>query len=330
VGGVRGSRVIYILGRGRSGSTIFAQALGAVDGVFYAGEVRYLWDPVLTTGAHCACGMPAPECPVWSRVLATVSEVDRAEVVRWQREVVRESRLPRLLRARPGSWPALEHYQRAMSRVYAAITEVTGCHTVVDSSKRPSYALVLRRMAGCDPYFLHLVRDPRASAHSWRRRAYRGGAGNPLRPRGALSATLRWDALNAGAELVRLTGERSRGMLVRYEDFTAAPRETVARVTRLVTGAPLGSAFSDAHTMRVPASHAIAGNPARQRTGTVAIREDDRWLREQRPIDRIVASAAALPLLHRYGYRFSPGRAADRSPGAGADSPSRAEARTPR
>ncbi|HKT03872.1 MAG TPA: sulfotransferase [Rugosimonospora sp.] len=301
MGRASGTRVVYVLGRGRSGSTVFAQALGAVDGFFYAGEVRYLWDPVLTHGSRCACGAAPADCPVWSKVLAAVSWVDRAAVVRWQREVVRESALPRLLRT-GGSWPALARYRQVMSRVYAAIADVTGCATVVDSSKRPSYALVVRRLARCDPYFVQLVRDPRASAYSWRSRRYAGGAGQQLRPHGALNATLRWGVLNLGAEVVRHTGDPDRSLLLRYEDFTAAPRETVSRVARLSGAAPAASPFLDGCTVQVGDSHAIAGNPARYRTGALVIREDGRWRRGQHPVDRAVATAVALPLLRRYGY----------------------------
>ncbi|MEN3307960.1 MAG: hypothetical protein V7603_4162 [Micromonosporaceae bacterium] len=305
VGAAGTTRVVYVLGRGRSGSTVLAQALGAFDGFFNAGEVRYLWDPVLTHGTRCACGRPAPDCPVWSPVLAALSWVDRAEVARWQRAVVREARLPRLLRA-GAPWPALERYRAVMARVYAAIAEVTGCHTVVDSSKRPSYALVVRRLAGCDPYFVHLVRDPRACAYSWRAEGYLGGSGAPVRARGPLGATLRWNALNLGAELVRHACGPGRTLLLRYEDFAAAPREVLARVVHLCGALPDASAFLDARTVRVPVSHAIAGNPVRYHTGEVAIREDGRWRDRQRPADRAVATAVALPLLRRYGYRLSP------------------------
>jgi hypothetical protein len=315
--------VVYVLGRGRSGSTVFAQALGARDGFFNAGEVRYLWDPVLTHGTRCACGRPADDCPVWSQVLARLSWVDRAEVVRWQRAVVRESRLPRLVRGRGERWPALARYREVMARVYAAIAAVTGCRTVVDSSKRPSYALVVRGLAGCAPYFVQLVRDPRASAHSWRGEGHLGGSGEPVRPRGPLAATLRWTALNAGAEVVRRACEPDRTLLLRYEDFAAAPRAVLDRVAHLCGEVPDASPFVDEETVRLPAGHAIAGNPVRERAGEVRIREDDRWRREQSRFDRMVATAVALPLLRRYGYGLSPRPAGAWSAPASADGPRR-------
>ena len=37
-------RVLYILGWGRSGSTVLGNILGEVDGFFCAGELHYLWE----------------------------------------------------------------------------------------------------------------------------------------------------------------------------------------------------------------------------------------------------------------------------------------------
>lgn len=302
-------RVLYVLGRGRSGSTIVAQALGALEGFFFAGEVRMLWDPVLVRGSPCACGAPVPECPVWGEVLARLTHVGREEAARCQREVVAEARVPRLLRrGAAGRWPALHRYRQIMAQLYAAVAEVTGCGTVVDSSKRPSYALVVRDLPGTDPYFLHLLRDPRASARSWRTRQYSGAAGTAVRRRGAVDATLRWDLLNLGAEVVLRSVPPRRRTQLSYERFAAAPRATVDAVTALVGGPSAVGAFADERTVHLPASHALAGNPARQRTGAVTIREDGQWWREQRPRDSWLASAVALPLLRRYRYPLRPTR----------------------
>lgn len=307
-------RVLYVLGRGRSGSTIFAQVLGALDGCFSAGEIRVLWDPVLPTDSACACGEPVSQCPVWSKVLARLAHVDREQAARWQREVVREAQLPRLLRRGAADrWPALAGYRRIMADVYAAIAEVTGCRTVIDSSKRPSYALVINDLPGLDPTFVQLVRDPRASAYSWRTRRHTGAAaGTTVRQRGALDATLRWDLLNLGAEAVLRRAGAERTRRLRYEDFAAAPREAIAAVAPLVGAelAQVAEAFVDARTVAAPAGHALAGNPSRAQAGTIVIGQDREWQLHQRPADRLVASAVALPLLRRYGYPLRPASSA--------------------
>src|ERR1700732_3473702 len=68
--------VLYIAGTGRSGSTVLANILGEVEGVFAAGEVRYLWQRGLKENRLCGCGLTVRECPVWSKVLAQAGYLD--------------------------------------------------------------------------------------------------------------------------------------------------------------------------------------------------------------------------------------------------------------
>src|SRR5918997_6218119 len=116
-------KVLYVLGRGRSGSTIFGNVLGELDGFFCGGEIRFLWDPVGVRSSACACGSVIFECPVWSDVLARLRDVDVAQVARWQHEIVKEHNTVRLLRQRRATWPALTSYATVMRRLYSALTE---------------------------------------------------------------------------------------------------------------------------------------------------------------------------------------------------------------
>ncbi len=296
-------KVLYILGRGRSGSTVLANVLGEIPGFFSAGELRYLWDPVVIQRSACGCGTGIAECPVWSRVLARLSDVDVEEVVRWQHEIVRESNTLRLLRCRTGcEWPSLHGYAKVTARLYRAIEETTECSVIVDSSKRPSYAAFVNLLEGCDPYFVHLARDPRASAYSWQSRRYASVHGNEVRRRNALDSTLRWDLLNLGAEAVVRRVPRRHRMRLRFEDFAEAPPATVEQISDLLGEKGRRLPFVDGHTVDLGVNHTIAGNPSRFTTGRVTVRDNAEWRTEQRAVSRWIATAVALPLLRRYGY----------------------------
>jgi hypothetical protein len=328
-------KVLYVMGRGRSGSTILGNVLGEADGFFAAGEVRELFDPVLRRpGSKCACGEPVRECPVWSGVLAKLPDVDVAAVARWQHAVIRERRLYRLRRRSHGDvgplasgsdaaddddvaedvataaadpWPELTSYARVMSHVYRCLAEQTGARVIVDTSKRPSYGMFLQHVAGCEPYYVQIVRDPRASAHSWKTRRYVGSSGDKVTRRGAADATLRWDLLNLGAEATLRSAPPERRLQLRFEDFAALPRDTVRRLTAFV-GEDAPSPFRDENTVDLGTNHTIAGNPSRQRIGEVVIREVDDWSARSSRLDRWLATVVALPLLHHYGYALRPWR----------------------
>ena len=307
---VDGSRtkVLYVMGRGRSGSTIFANVLGQHDGFVAVGEVRYLWDPVVKNSGTCACGEMVSACPMWSKVLELIGDMPIQDVVRWQNEVVAERNLWKLLRySNDGSWPALENYRSVMSRVYHALAEVAGASVVVDSSKRPSYAAFVRLLENCELYCIQLIRDPRASAYSWgtRRHASAFGADKEVKRRNALDSTIRWDVLNLEAELLLRRMPPERKMRLRYEDFVAAPRATADRVTTFVEH-PAKSPFLGDDTVELTPNHTIAGNPSRFSTGELVIRDTGEWRTNQKPGHRLVATAVALPYLLRYGYPLRP------------------------
>ncbi|HEX2057150.1 MAG TPA: sulfotransferase [Actinomycetota bacterium] len=300
-------KVLYVLGRGRSGSTIFGNVLGELDGFFCGGEIRFLWDPVVVRSSPCGCGNVIFECPVWSEVLARLDDVDLERVVAWQHEIVREHNTVRLLRHRSGrAWAALESYARVMRRLYDELAAVTGARVLVDTSKRPSYAAFLGTLPEFDPYYVHLVREPHASAHSWRSRKYVSAHGGEVRRRSALDSTLRWDLLNLGSEAVLRRAGSARSRRTRYEDFVAAPRTTVAATTRLLGERPARSPFLDEHTVTLGVNHAIAGNPSRFATGTLVLEDRSEWREAQGRAERLVTTLVALPFLHRYGYALRP------------------------
>jgi hypothetical protein len=297
-------KVLYVLGRGRSGSTIFGNVLGELDGFFCGGEIRFLWDPVVVRNSTCGCGSIIFECPVWSEVLARVSDVDVDQVVRWQHEIVKEHNTVRLLRHRAGrAWCALEGYAGVMRRLYEALSEVTGARVIVDTSKRPSYAAFLGTLDDFDPYYVHLVREPHASAHSWHTRKYASARGDgEVRRRSALDATIRWDLLNLGSEVVLRRAGEERSQRIRFEDFIATPRTTVDSARALIGEQEGPSPFLDERTVRLGVNHSIAGNPSRFATGTLVIEDKSEWRSAQGRFDRWVTTLVSYPFLRRYGY----------------------------
>ncbi len=97
--------------------------------------------------------------------------IDPSPVVAWQAEVVRLRYTRRLRKASEGysDWPALSGHAGVLSRVYQSLAKLTGARVIVDSSKRPAIGTLLRALPGVSHYVVHLVRDPRAVAYSYKR-----------------------------------------------------------------------------------------------------------------------------------------------------------------
>ena len=303
--------MLSVVGAGRSGTTVLASILGEVDGFVSAGELRWLWERGVVAGRPCGCGAAPSECPVWAPVIrrtldAVPAGAGAQDIIAAQHALARLRHAPRLLRAVGGGdddWAPLRLVRRVTGEACEALVETTGARVVVDTSKRPVDAAVLAGTPGVDLYVLHLVRDPRAVVHSWRRAKQftAGGRTNTMGTRGLASTVRRWTSNCMWAEALRRRLPDSRWLSMRYEDFAAAPRAQVERIlAHLGESGP--APFVDDHTVTLRPNHIVAGNPSRFTTGEVAIRADEEWRRRMPVRDQAMVAAMTAPLALHYGY----------------------------
>jgi hypothetical protein len=303
-------RVLYIAGMGRSGSTILDNILGQNDGFFSAGELSDIWDRGLLEGRTCSCGVPVKGCDVWSAILEETLEgtdqIAPQEMVQLRERGARTRHIP--LTLVPFGRLLLRHrlrkYLGGLDRLYHAIRSRTGCKVIVDSSKFPSYGILLDMIPTIDLHVVHLVRDPRAVAYSWgRKRLVDPDPANPMYiPQfGPVASSIRWVIRNLATELFwRRFSERY--LLVRYEDFVSEPQDTVKHILDLVQAELSPTLFVTSRKVNLGGNHAVWGNPSRFLTGVVDLRLDDQWEMEIKKSVRNIVTALTWPLLLRYGY----------------------------
>ena len=191
-----------------------------------------------------------------------------------------------------------------MLSLYQQVATVTGARVVIDSSKRPSDAALLRLLPGVNPYFVHLVRDPRAVAYSWARKKAQLDRDRPalMSPHTVLDSTVSWLSWNLAAESLRKRVGAGHFSLVRYEDFVSRPHAVLERILALVGEAGASVPLSEDRAAELSTNHTVSGNPDRFSTGRVKLREDREWRSKQATTDRLLTTLVALPLLHRYDY----------------------------
>jgi hypothetical protein len=310
--------VLYLAGSGRSGSTVVTTLLGQLPGFFAAGELRYLWSRGVQEDHVCGCGQPFGRCPVWTAVMARTDPRGRADAAGIGRRLLqrlRVLRVPSMLARRALGRRAVPPHpdDHVIASLYRAVADETGARVVVDSSKLPPYGLLLQRLPGVRVHVLHVVRDPRATAFSWmRRKVSRDRDDEALMPRQQpVKSSLLWLLWN----LLTAVAWRDRDARVsrfRYEDFVARPREVLAPVVRALGADPDDLPFLDDHSVRLAATHAVAGNPNRRDSGAVRLRPDLEWQQAMRSRDRSLVTALTWPGLLRFGYPL-----AARRPSAG-------------
>jgi hypothetical protein len=305
-------RVVYVAGAGRSGSTVLGMLLGALPGMVAVGELRHVWRRGVLEDQLCGCGEPFSACPFWlevgRRAFGGWGAAPTEEMVELQRLVDRFRRLPALAAGglAPRTHTRVGVYADVFERLYRAVSETAGGAAVVDTGKSVTFAAILGRQPGLDVRVLHLVRDPRAVAHSWMRRRpmpeVRSGDAY-MATFSPLQSSLVWLGNNAATDALRLL--RLPVTDLRYESLVAHPRtEALARLARCLPQGAAGVSSLEADEVAVGFQHTVAGNPVRFATGRVRLRADEEWRTAMRPGDRRLVALVTWPLLLRYGYRL--------------------------
>jgi Sulfotransferase family len=254
-GGSTTVHVVYIMGAGRSGSTLLGILLGNGKDVFYAGEL----DAWMRRG-----GVPNGECGGLAAFWSVVSD----RMATW------------LDQPRPDFFSTLEHprsllarrrrahqaaYRRYNRDLYRAISQVAGASVVVDSSHFPLRRWHLRGLGGVEVSTILLVRDPRTLVKAFQKPVQK--------PKPTWSAALYVWVVLALSGAVYATLPRDRRIVVRYEDVLADPQESLARLARW-----LGTDLSGVDPDRLVPGTVFQGN--RMRT---------------QPLVRVDRSAAEAP-----------------------------------
>jgi hypothetical protein len=310
----------YIVGLGRSGTTVFTEYAATHYGAATAGEIVNVFSLGVIRNELCQCGAPFWECEFWR-------SVGDAAFGGWSTELAHD--LVAILKARDnpstgyrallGALTAEERrdiyvYTSAHLAICDAARAITGAEALVDSSKHPAVCAWLAS-ASCDVSILHLVRDSRGVAWSWSHKVERPESGSDLTYMDqfslARSARL-WNMTNLVSEAVRLRFRRSTR--VRYEDFCHDPVAASMRAFSEVTDhTPQLCPTSIPRNELRHAPHAMGGNPMRFSNGTSRVSKDELWRIEMPVKDLRRVTRRTAVLLRSYGYRItgSAGRRAD-------------------
>lgn len=303
-------RVLYLGGLGRSGSTLLERLVDQLSGFCALGELVHLWSRGVRDNELCGCGQAFHDCLFWQEVGQAAfggwDQLDVGEVLELKHRVDR-TRYSVQLTTKGGAAfrRATSRYGDFVRRVLEAAQAVSGAEVLVDSSKHPSTALVLRSIPNVDLRLVHLVRNSNGVIYSWTKTVARPERQShttympryhPVRTAG------RWLVHNGLFEGMARSGVPT--IRVHYEHLASSPRTVLEEVSRFArvatTSRDLDFIGDDA--VRLGPGHSVSGNPMRFKQGDVAIKLDDEWKDLLPASDRLLVSAMTWPLRHVYGY----------------------------
>ena len=306
--------ILYIGGHGRSGSTILAQTLGQLPSFVNVGELWQVWYRGLQENERCGCGQPFYSCEFWRTVgdeaFGGWDNVDVDKMVEFRPYLKRPRYAPHYALATQTNVRTrkmntlLEECGPVLERLYRTIQMVSGADVVVDSSKFFSYAVLLSLLPFADLRVVHLVRDSRAVAYSWRRNKESPAVvGGRLMPRlSPAQASRVWSRENGSYSLLSNFTRLSR---LRYEDFVDDPTFYLAE---LLTRVGFDGEDRSLHEVLrgrevlLSVDHTVSGNPGRFRKGNIELQPDEEWKVKMRGADKKIVTGLTAPLLLKYGY----------------------------
>ncbi len=268
--GERCPPILMIVGTGRSGTTLLEKVLGSYGGAVAIGEASYLWERGFLANHLCSDGIPFRDHPLWKAILcrAFSASPDPRIQERLRHRVEHSRWLPLLMLG--GRRHDVDLYCETWRRLFRAIAVQTQARVIVDASKSPVRAWLLRSR-GLDVRVVHIVRDLEGVIASWSRPKADPGSGGFLSTKGPLVTALFWTLHHVLSALLLARTAYTR---IDLDSFLEAPLETTRRLwTALDLEEPGPSSFVDRRHFRAKPDLAFSGNPDRFTTGIVEVRQ---------------------------------------------------------
>jgi len=206
-------KILYIMGRGRSGSTFVENDLAHRSGWPLLGESR-LWPLVYRDNHNCSCGKPKTACPFWATAIDSLPNPDATKAA--FRRMCRRGFLISLLAPNALARRIYADDITAVTNFYGHLAQTHDIDTLIDSSKNPAFGRVLALSDALDVQFVHVVRNPLGVAYSWKRQRNSGSEHGLHKQRKSIAmAALEWTGSNL---LSSISKWRSTGRLARWFD----------------------------------------------------------------------------------------------------------------
>jgi len=291
-------KVIYIMGCGRSGTTIMDILLGNHAGFQSVGELNnapLAWNKDET----CGCGLSLRECDIWKNVGSDCFQNDSTnvhyEILKHQRDIERQvSIVKHVLGLFDRS--VIDAYHSYVYDTFRILKTSASVHTVIDSSKSIGRGLALLKNTRLDVQIIHLVRDPRGVFFSFQKK-------NLVTPTmNILSLALYWNSVNLLASLLKLKFGKNKFLRIRYEDLVTNSDLVITQIENFV-----GEDLSDVKQKlrdEVPMDrgHLAMGNRVRSQKVALKLRPDFSWKKSIKFYQRMLVNICCFPLMLAYSY----------------------------
>ena len=315
-------KILYILGVGRSGSTLLNSILGNDSQIFGCSELVHACHPLMKD-VKCACGQLFYSCPVWSEIIRQFKykfgEGVLEELLALQQKLEmyhtpldgKHSVIFRnISRVTKIKFPSIgvgkskfSRYSELIAGLFQIISSITCKPIIVDSSKSPLRAQLFAEIFTHQFFVIRIVRDGRAAINSSKKQLLnsRKQLGWDVSPIPAGRTIAGWIKDNLLCDVAYHNFPVNQRIQIRYEDLVARPVEIVTQIADLLNYDL--NEINQLITQNKPLTHGHSMSGSRLRDKPImSIKLDQDWEKNLSKRELWMFHLAAGWLNKRYGY----------------------------
>jgi len=268
--------IIFIAGRGRSGSTLLGKMLETSHDAFHIGEIRYFVQIGWKENRECECGERLKSCPFWGGIIDLCENYNLEEVYAASKGLPTHTEI--FLRDISNLGINYSNaYLSFLNDLYQFIVESSNAKYIIDSSKFPVYLKYVMRLQDVDIRVIYLTRDPRGTSYSWSKIGQRskGQSSSLVGRHSFLEESLKWRLWNN--IISKILDEVEHHVHVQWEDVLANPDGELEKIVHSLNLEMKRPVFESPSHIRLSRGHAFWGNSSRRLHGMTEIRKDEEW-----------------------------------------------------
>ena len=221
-------KIIYIVGPGRSGSTILEILLSNGKSAFGSGELTQIVDDGFIKNKKCSCGKNFKECEIWRKLTKKMNFSDKTikiwkEIQRkidWHTGFIRQ--ILNLISQK--EWNIYKDLNREL---FSSVHEITNARFIIDSSKYAGRALALWKIFKDDIFFICLIRSPEGLMSSFQKPNK-----DEQLPKKPFQVFVYYSFVMLSLKIISFLIPKSQFLCIHYEDLIHSPVKVLSCIEK--------------------------------------------------------------------------------------------------
>jgi len=278
--------LIYLLGAGRSGTTLLATLLNNHEQIETLGEMHQFYE-FLEEGKTCSCGDKLQNCLVWENIETKQSSEEISVRRKLLEKAEKHGQTPKLLLTKNVN----KKYLQIQEELFSQIQQQRKSEWFLDSSKYITRYLLLKKSKKLNLKGIYVVRDPRGVVYSFQKKVQTSKT--------PLSALLYYNLINFFGEIVYRLDKDKEVLKIRYEDLVEKPEATLAKIYAHIFEEKINNEDLPDY-FKMP--HIIGGNRMKAKK-KIKIKSDEKW-KVIKNYKQIIYYILSLPLCIINNYKI--------------------------